>query len=395
MINKKKLEELYPEGSSGREAIKYLDVTDDELKTMDPAISSFASQQRDFANTLVSAHPEVNEPDVAPTIADTSFTSPVTSGQSNYSNRANVSGVPHVGGDNGFEAKAQQFRTLFTGMGVDPKQVEAMIEAKRSTYGQPSKSVRDQMAIMDYKKTLESSSDTSTGVPSVDMLDDATAVARIKNKYGPNVSLGNTQAERGARAKLLLAKEANGEKVDYVDLLSEKEYTKLNEATDSLSGVDRGLATLGKYGNKSQLGGTGAIIGNINEGTLPGAIFIGEKERDMRRAVTDVASAYQKFLSGVAVSAQEMVRLEGLLPSQKKPEDANIADMERLKKGMEINLELDKRAKLNKMTPDEAYKKFGQEVFTQFGEKFPESQNKGLDNIPNSLKVGKYSVEVQ
>ncbi len=201
-------------------------------------------------------------------------------------------------------------------------------------------------------------------------MNDSTAVAQVKKLLNiDKTQLGGTAPERGEMARELLRMLANEEEIPINMLANDKEKAHLQLMGDLSTKLQTAKNALA--GAKNGPGGTGPLIGKIPAGWLQAG-----SGADMRRVAADIQSTYLKNLSGATVSDAESERLEKLLPSGKKTESLNLADIEALDRGIKINEELFRKAKLNNITPNQALEKFGREMFEKYGEKYPYADGK-------------------
>lgn len=165
-------------------------------------------------------------------------------------------------------------------------------------------------------------------------------------------------------------------------LLTPAELKTQQEQTDLLSKVDGALSL---FQGQEGAGGTGPLAR-----FLPGAVA-GQKTRDMRRAVEDVRSVYQRAISGATVSDAEVKRLSAFLPTTGKNETQNAEDLVKLREGIAKNQQLFERAKQEGLTPNQAYEKYGKEVFGT--EAAGGTKKPSRDEVSSKLKTKGYSQE--
>lgn len=141
-------------------------------------------------------------------------------------------------------------------------------------------------------------------------------------------------------------------------LLTEKERTEIDTATDLEILVDQAIQT---FSGGNQLGGTGPLAQLV-----PGFVA-GEGTREMRRQASNIRAQYQKLISGATVSDAEAKRLEAFLPTSGKTEKENLEDLQQLARDLKINMEIYEMGKREGLTANEAYKKYGKQVFAKYG----------------------------
>lgn len=233
-------------------------------------------------------------------------------------------------------------------------------------------------AQLDAKKTA-----SNTGIKEIDGLDDTSAVSALKqmlgNTVGSNEVLGGTGPERGQRARDLLASMMRG-KLTINEILTPKENESLNEALASKTQVASARNIYAKYKDKGVSGGTGFL-----PGILPTKVSSGLTQQ-LRAAIGEVNTKMQKFYSGVAISAQEMQRLEAFLPSKDYDEAENYRRLTKLENGMTINQKIFEAARLSGKTVDEVLNsETGRKIFEENGENYPYV----------SSSVPKYNIKVK
>lgn len=191
----------------------------------------------------------------------------------------------------------------------------------------------------------------------------ADAVAEIMKQGGSDfISKGKDKDARSAIAETILKMggvDPYRKAMPLRDLVSEDEDKTLTGATDLLTKIDVASPNFGK--EKDVWGGTGPIAQFI-----PGWLRT-EEGRQKIASAEQVRALYQQLISGKVVSEQEAQRLKAFLPAASKTETQNKEDLDRLKKGIDVNIKLFEIGKREGLTPSEAYRKYGQEVI--FGKK--------------------------
>ena len=188
------------------------------------------------------------------------------------------------------------------------------------------------------------------------------AVAEVIRQGGSDlIQKGGTKDERYAIAEGILKSGGISEykkQIPLIELINDKEETDIQTQTDLLQLIDQGINLFS--GQKTKLG-TGPLAALI-----PG-FAAGETTRNLRRSVENVKSQYAKILSGATISDNEMKRLEQFLPSSNKTEQQNLEDLKKLSRDIQINQLIFEKGKREGLTANQAYNKYGKEVFNQFG----------------------------
>jgi len=180
-INRKKLEEKYGEDTIGRNAFKYYDVTDEQLKEMSPDVSTFVEYQRGLARKIAESDPDLFAPEViGKPISTANTTQPVSktnsdgtpkyepiitdgggdSGGGYYKSSPKVGGVSYAPTKINYD-EVNRFREDMIKKGEKPETVDIFIGNK---LGEIQK--RDQ-EMQDYQTKLQMSKDISGEASSV------------------------------------------------------------------------------------------------------------------------------------------------------------------------------------------------------------------------------------
>jgi hypothetical protein len=142
-------------------------------------------------------------------------------------------------------------------------------------------------------------------------------------------------------------------------LITDTESTGLTASTDLKSKIDRSLPGFAK----DVPGGTGPIAGMAYNAPIIGKLlqsWSSQETRDKRANAGQIMALYQQMISGKVVSDAEVQRLQTFLPSDYKSETQNREDMQRLKDGIDINMQLFERAKRENLTANQAYDKYAE-----------------------------------
>lgn len=191
------------------------------------------------------------------------------------------------------------------------------------------------------------------------------ALKKVISDGGQKYLIGKTKDERIAKAEAIL--EFGGvdqylQAAPLQDLITDKESTELEEQTSLNKQLTRAIALFEGAGGP---GGTGPIAK-----FFPGFV-VSENTRDMRRATENVRAQYQKAISGATVSDAEVARLSRFLPTAGKTEQENLGDLKELQNGILVNQRIFELGKREGLTANEAFEKYGKQVFSEFGLPFP------------------------
>jgi hypothetical protein len=226
-------------------------------------------------------------------------------------------------------------------------------------------------------KEIERMSDSSS-------LTGQSAVKEVYNQGGRNFleKSAGTRQERESLAEAIM--QAGGydefiKNADLLELTSGKEKEALTSQSDLLGKIQRAIQM---FSGGDQAMGTGPLAKFV-----PGFIS-GETTREMRRQVENLRADYQKAISGATVSDQEAKRLEAFLPTKGKTEPENLGDLQKLAKDLEINMKIFEIGKRNNLTPNQALKQYGKQIFEQYGVKYPYDAKTGKPD-----KVDGYIIE--
>lgn len=172
------------------------------------------------------------------------------------------------------------------------------------------------------------------------------------------ISKGKTQEERAAIADQIVAAggiNAYRKSLPLKDLVNDKEAAALDTSTNLLTQIDRASEAMKDRGPLG-IGGTGPLAQFI-----PGFLRT-QGSQDKVADAEQVRATYQQMVSGKVISDQEAKRLSAFLPTKGKTEAQNERDLERLRQGIDLNLQLFEKAKREGLTPNEAYAKYGKDI---------------------------------
>lgn len=189
-------------------------------------------------------------------------------------------------------------------------------------------------------------------------------------KYGADAyrQLGSSEADRKAVAQTIYKTNEAGGEVALNDLLSSKAEDIRNKAADlQRSALEINSAVTDQQGNVKNASGVG-ILGGLGINPLT-ALF--GRGQDLRSKITALTANKIKELSGAAVSDKEVARLVQMLP-QTGDSEAKIAEKTKtIATSIQIGLDLQEKALRENLTLDQAYKKYGAELYRQNGEPVP------------------------
>lgn len=218
----------------------------------------------------------------------------------------------------------------------------------------------------------------------VDGMNGSDAIAKvIKEGGGQLLGLAKDKDSREALAKDILKTGGVAEyrkTLPVEQLVSDAERGKLSEQNELLVLIDQAIPT---FSNGDKWGGTGWF-----EQWIPNQIAT-KNIQEMRRQSDTIRSMYQKAISGATVSDQEVERLKKFLPSSDKNESQNLEDLQKLRRDLSINAQIFELGKREGLTPNEAYRKHGKELFAQFGEDRSDILDDDDEAIIQKYKGGK------
>jgi hypothetical protein len=183
----------------------------------------------------------------------------------------------------------------------------------------------------------------------------------IKQGGGDLIRKGGSKDERFAIAESILRSggiQQYKNQIPLIELITSSEENDIKTQTDLLQLIDQGVALFSGAKTKTGTGPLAALI--------PG-FAAGEETRSLRRSAENIKAQYAKIISGATVSDKEMKRLEKFLPTSKKTEQENLEDLKQLSKDLQINQLIFEKGKREGLTANQAYGKYGQEIFDQFG----------------------------
>jgi hypothetical protein len=197
-------------------------------------------------------------------------------------------------------------------------------------------------------------------------LTDSEATAKVKSIFGPNINLGQTMKDRGARAKAILKDYAEGKMPPLNDLLSVKESAARDAAAQLMSAAGEIYsAVTDQAGSTKNAAGVGTFQGRLPQ------LFTGPSGVTIRAKVTAITAAKLKELSGVAVSDKEAQRLQQYLPLITDKEETIAAKSKNVMDTLTIGMAMQEKAKTENLTLDQAYEKYAAPMYEQLGLEVP------------------------
>lgn len=167
------------------------------------------------------------------------------------------------------------------------------------------------------------------------------------------------------------------------DLLSEKETTAreaasalLNQASSIVSQVE------GRNGQAKNASGVGLL------GRFRPDFTLGSEGKTLRQDITNLTAAKMKEISGAAISEQEAARLAKALPQIGDTEKTIMTKAKNIADAVEIGLQMQEFAKRERLTLDQAYKKYGAQAFSEKGQPVPSWIKGGSSKSPGSSQPG-------
>jgi hypothetical protein len=201
------------------------------------------------------------------------------------------------------------------------------------------------------------------------------AVAEVIKQGGRDFITGGSAAERQAIAEEILRSGGVKEYRKLLPLTNLVSTTELNALQDQTD-LDVLLSqAINYFENNKSFTGTGLFAQLV-----PGAVA-GETTREMRRQIETIKALYAKAISGATISDREMKRLATFLPSSGKNEAENLGDLEKLQRDIKINQEIFELGKREGLTSNQAFDKYGKEIFSKYG------VDLGSDEKTNGLVV--------
>ncbi|RLG44737.1 MAG: hypothetical protein DRN81_03805 [Thermoproteota archaeon] len=211
------------------------------------------------------------------------------------------------------------------------------------------------------------------------------AIAEATQQGGEDfVNTGRSHLERIAIAENIMrmggvAEYRKTQALD--DLITSTERNDLEEQNALIILLNQGLGVFEDFRGPI---GTGPILGRL----IPGAVA-GKRTRGLRRITENIRSTYQKIISGATVSDAEVKRLKEFLPTTTKTEETNIEDMQSLLVGLQINQKIFEIGKKENLTPNEAFSKYGEDVFEEFGQPFPGKESDEVEfDVQGAIDAG-------
>lgn len=211
--------------------------------------------------------------------------------------------------------------------------------------------------INDFISQQQQLSKSLTGGPT-----GADAVAEVMKQGGSDfINKGKDKDARAAiAAEILKLGGVNDyrKQMPLADLLSPAEETAQQSTVDLQNEISTAAPMFGKANDK--WGGTGPV-----SAMLPSQLdFLRSKEgRDKIAEAEKIKAQYAQAISGKVISDNEIRRLQSFLPSKDKTETQNGEDLNRLKDAIEKNVKIFELGKREGLTPNEAFQKYGKQVF--------------------------------
>lgn len=206
---------------------------------------------------------------------------------------------------------------------------------------------------------------------------------------------GKSKEERYAQAEAMQKLGVDGymKSSALPDLLTEKELTARDTATGLLNSASSIYSQVqDRNGKAADVEGVG-ILGKFRPGFMTN-----EAGRTLRQEITGLTAAKMKEISGAAISDREVQRLSKALPQIGDPESVIMTKSKNIADSLEIGLQMQEVAKRERLTLDQAYKKYGAEAFKAKDQPVPEwiAGKPGLDiGKTDTNKIGRFEVKVK
>lgn len=178
------------------------------------------------------------------------------------------------------------------------------------------------------------------------------------------------------------------------DLLNDKELVAREAATALLNSASSIYSQV-----QNQNGKTKNVQGIGPLGQLRPGFLTNTEGKTLKQDIVNLTAAKMKEISGAAISDKEVQRLSKALPQVGDTEGVILTKAKNIADAIEIGLEMQEVAKRERLTLDEAYRKYGTDAFTSRSQPVPSwigSARPGLD-IGNTTgtKVGRFTIEVK
>lgn len=160
-------------------------------------------------------------------------------------------------------------------------------------------------------------------------------------------------------------------------IYSNKEKEAMNAKKDILSSVRTALAYFDEKGRAPGVGPFTGLFGNL---------FIGKEGETVRENIAKISNEKIKEMSGAAVSDQEAKRLMQELPSKTDKDSTIKRKLEAIEASIVVGEELKKIAIVEGITHDQAYIKYGGELYKALGQDIPKWLEDEIAKNPQNTK---------
>lgn len=183
------------------------------------------------------------------------------------------------------------------------------------------------------------------------------------------------------------------------DLLTDKELTAREAATGLLNSASSIFSQVSnREGSGAQnVQGVGPL-GRFRPGFLTNT-----EGKTLKQDITNLTAAKMKEISGAAISDREVQRLSKALPQVGDMESVILTKAKNIADSIEVGLQMQEYAKRERLTLDEAYKKYGSQAFQDKGQPVPSwikggsAAKPGLDigSKNTGTQVGRFTIQVE
>lgn len=155
---------------------------------------------------------------------------------------------------------------------------------------------------------------------------DGDAVSTLKDLtgLGDRIELGGTEKERGARARLLMERMANGEEISYKDLLSDQNATKVDAYLNMINNIQKAREIISQEGKQTGWGKKFLRNFRIETGMM------GEDEGKLGTILSNIAAGKAFGDAGKALTKEERSIIEDYIIGVNKGEAFTLGQLEQL-----------------------------------------------------------------
>jgi len=211
------------------------------------------------------------------------------------------------------------------------------------------------------------------------------SLSYVFENFGSKYLNAKTVEERKRQADIIqkYGLKAFLENSPLTDLMSENELEKREKATSLMNELGSMVSIIGS-GHKNVQG-----VGPL--GQMRPAWMTNAEGTNLKQLITNFTAQRMQEISGAAVSDEEVKRLGNALPLVGDSEKVIYDKANNILNSLQIGQELQELAKREDITIDQAYKKYGANMFSQRGMPVPDWLNKSGSNLgsdPNKAMGG-------